>query len=78
MLGGPAYALVLPDGSLAVRATVLPSGGGGVADLRAVWAGDGFRVLWTENPAAGGRARGAVVTAAGVAAGAPFDLPLGG
>jgi|GEM_PF-2960816 len=77
MLGGPAYALVRPDGSLAVRATALPSGGGGVGDVRAVWAGDGFRVLWTENPAAGGRARGAVVTAAGAAAGAPFDLPLG-
>jgi len=76
MLGGPAYALVRPDGSLAVRATALPSGGGGAADLRAVWAGDGFRVLWTEDPAAGGRARGATLTAAGVA-GTPFDLPLG-
>lgn len=78
MLGGPAYALVRPDGSLAVRATALPSAGAGVADLRAVWAGDRFVVLWTESPAADPRSRGAFVTAAGAAAGAPFELPLSG
>jgi hypothetical protein len=78
MLGGAAYALVLPDGSLSVRATALPSGGGGAADVRAVWAGDGFRVLWTESPTTGGRARGAVVTADGTLASGPVDLPFAG
>lgn len=78
MLGGPAYALVAPDGSLSVRATVLPSGGGGVADLRALWAADGFRVLWTENPTASSRTRGAVVTADGAPVGVPAELPFAG
>lgn len=78
MLGGAAYALVRPDGTLAVPATGLPSGTDGVSDVRTVWTAGGFHVLWTENPTAATRVRGAVVRAAGTLASGPVDLPFAG